>query len=491
MVAAAAAIFACLALLDGPVQLFRDSDAGWHIRSGESLLDGRGFPRSDPFSFTMGGKPWMAWEWGSDLLLGATHRAAGLGGVAWLSVLWIGAGVWIWVRLGWSAGADFLLICALMPIMLTTASLHWLARPHLLGWVWLLLALWAIERAGSRFGALHRLAAVAFGAVWANTHGSFALGLLILLLYLAGELAERLLLGRSGARAGWYAQAFLLGLAGTLLNPYGWNLHAHVLRYLADSELLSRVAEFQSFNYRVEGAGRVAMVPLITAAGAMCAWQLRQFGRCLTLLALCWFALLSARGLPLAAMAALPLAAGSLTLSIRRMQGWQSWLESAVGKLLDYSSNLKTIDRTVGGWALAPLAALFAALLLAAPAVRARTGFDPAEFPVEAAAAVDALPPHARIYAPDKFGGYLIYRFNGGRKVFFDGRSDFYGTAFLKQYIRIAEARPGWSQALAAHRCTHALVPAASTLAGVLGNSGWRLIHRDRTALLFEKEGIG
>ncbi len=486
-----AAIFACLALLDGPVQLFRDSDAGWHIRAGESMLEGRGFPRRDPYSFTMSGKPWMDWEWASDILLGAAHRVAGLGGVAWLSALWIGAGVWIWVRLGWSAGADFLLICALMPIMITTASLHWLARPHLLGWVWLLLTLWAIERAGGRFGIPHRLAAFALGAVWANTHGSFALGLLILLLYLAGEFGERFLLGRSGARAGWYTQAFLYGLAGTMLNPYGWDLHAHVLRYLADSELLSRVAEFQSFNYRVEGAGRVAMVPLLAATGAICAWQLRQFGRSLTLLALCWFALLSARGLPLAAMAALPLAAGSLTLSIRRTQAWRPWLQTALARLLGYSSNLRNIDRTGGGWAFAPLAVLFAAILLAAPAVRVRTGFDPAEFPVEAAAAVAALPAEARIYAPDKFGGYLIYRFDGARKVFFDGRSDFYGIAFLKQYIRIAEARPGWNEALAAHRCSHALVPAGSTLAGVLGNSGWRLIHRDRTALLFEKEGIG
>lgn len=491
MVAAAASIFACLVLLDGPVQLFRDSDAGWHIRVGESLLEGNGLPRSDRFSFTRGGMPWMAWEWGTELMLGVAHRIAGLSGVSWLSVLWIGTGVWLWVRLGWSAGADFLLSCALMPIMITTASLHWLARPHLIGWVWLLLVLWAVERAGGRFGTVHRLSAVALGAAWANTHGSFPLGLLILLFYLAGELAERFLIGRSGARAGWYAQAFLLGLSGTFLNPYGWNLHAHVARYLADSELLSRVAEFQSFNYRSEGAGRVAMVLVITAAGALCAWQLRQFGRFLTLAALGWFALLSARGLPLAAMAALPLAAGSLTLSIRRMQGWLPWFETLAGRLLDYSSNLRNIDRSAGGWALAPAVAALAALLLATPAVRARTGFAPDQFPVEAAAAVAALPEDARIYAPDKFGGYLIYRFNGQRKVFFDGRSDFYGTVFLKEYIKIAEARPGWREALASHRCTHALVPAGSTLAGVLGVSGWRLVHRDRTALLFEKEGIG
>ncbi len=484
-------MFACLVLLDGPVKLFRDSDSGWHIRTGESILAGQGIPRTDPYSFTRQGRPWMAWEWGADVMLGAAHRFAGLSGVVWLSILWIGAGVWLWVRLQWSAGADFFLSCALLPVMLTTASLHWLARPHLLGWVWLLLTLLAIEKAGLRFSHPHRLAAFLLGAVWANTHGSFPLGFLLLLLYALGETLERFLLNRTGGRAAWYAQAALFGLAGTFLNPYGWQLHAHVLRYLGDTELLSRVAEFQSFNYHAEGAARVALVPVLTALGAFCAWQLRQFGRCFALALFFWMALLTARGLPLAAMAALPLAAGSITVAMRRLDGWRPWIEKAAGSALNYSSNLRNLDTTAKGYALAPAALALAALVLSAPAVRARTGFDPAEFPVQAMSAVAALPDSARIYAPDKFGGYLIYRFAGARKVFFDGRSDFYGSGFLKQYIRIAEARPGWSAALAGHGCTHALVPAGSTLAGVLGAARWRLVYSDRTALLFAAEGNG
>ena len=50
-----------------------------------------------------------------------------------------------------------------------------------------------------------------------------------------------------------------------------------------------------------------------------------------------------------------------------------------------------------------------------------------------------------RLLAPDKFGGYLIYRFQGRMKVFFDGRSDLYGAEFLKQYARLVQVRPsGW-----------------------------------------------
>ena len=68
--------------------------------------------------------------------------------------------------------------------------------------------------------------------------------------------------------------------------------------------------------------------------------------------------------------------------------------------------------------------ALVVFALLRTPAIAARTGFPPDQFPVAAAAEVEKLAPTARILAPDKFGGYLIYRFQGTRKVFFDGRSE-------------------------------------------------------------------
>ena len=67
-------------------------------------------------------------------------------------------------------------------------------------------------------------------------------------------------------------------------------------------------------------------------------------------------------------------------------------------------------------------------LLCAACLSAQRVGFPRDQFPVEAAR---HLPPQARLLAPDKFGGYLIYASNGQRKVFFDGRSDFYGVEFM------------------------------------------------------------
>src|SRR5258706_8716821 len=50
-----------LVVSEGGRTLFRDSDTGWHIRTGEGILISREVPRTDPYSFTHQGREWMAW----------------------------------------------------------------------------------------------------------------------------------------------------------------------------------------------------------------------------------------------------------------------------------------------------------------------------------------------------------------------------------------------------------------------------------------------
>src|SRR5690348_14931810 len=58
-----------------------DSDTGWHIRTGELVLQTRAAPRLDPFSHTMPGQRWFAWEWLTEALMAALHHWRGLAGV--------------------------------------------------------------------------------------------------------------------------------------------------------------------------------------------------------------------------------------------------------------------------------------------------------------------------------------------------------------------------------------------------------------------------
>lgn len=457
-VAASVALFLCLVPFDGYRQLFRDSDAGWHIRTGEAILSTGTLPRTDPYSFTRGGQPWFAWEWGADVLMGAAHRAGGLRAVALLYAAAMAAGVWLWFRLHWLAGGDFLLACVMAAPMLSTCSLHWLARPHVFSWIFLLGAVFWAERA--RQGRPPGLWAVALGAaLWANVHASFFFAPLIAAIYAAGE--------RPKAR--WFATAGAVAAAASFLNPYGWGLHLHVFRYLTDSELLARIGEFQSFNFHASGAGQVLLALGIAAAGGVLALEQRKAAHFLLAAALLAVALRSARGLPVAALLLLPLANGAITAAARKLSFW------------DYSRGLRAIDARLGGLALAPL------VLAAFWFLPARAGFPPEQFPVAAAAAIEKLPADARLLAPDKFGGYLIYRFAGSRKVFFDGRSDLYGAGFLKDYGRMMQARPGWRAQVEAFGFTHALLPNDAALTAALEAAGWRRLLRNGPATLLER----
>jgi hypothetical protein len=75
------------ALGSGWSVLLADGDTGWHIRTGEHILHTWSVPVNDLFSFSKAGEPWFAWEWGSDILFAALHRAWGLKGVVVFSGL--------------------------------------------------------------------------------------------------------------------------------------------------------------------------------------------------------------------------------------------------------------------------------------------------------------------------------------------------------------------------------------------------------------------
>lgn len=481
----------CLVLFDGTRQLFRDSDTGWHIVTGESILGGAGLPRLDPYSFTRSGQPWFAWEWGADALMGAAHQTGGPAFVAGLYALVIGACAYLWFRLHWSVGGNFLFACALAIPMLTTTIIHWHARPHVFGWLLTLSAVLYAERQGRSYAAV-----AAGSAIWANLHASFFLGPLIAIVYAAAHgsapwIWDGLDRKREWILARWFAGAAAVSLLATLVNPYGWALHGHIIRYLMNRELLDRVGEFQSFNFHAEGASQILLTIAVAGTGAILAAGQRKLAHCVLSALFVLMALRSARVLPLVALVALPLANGAVTEALARVSGLRPVLRRWLDSFAQYAENLRGHDRSLGGMALAPLvvAATFAVLSL--PAVAAHAGFPPEEFPVEAAAAVAQLPASARLLAPDKYGGFLIYRFAGARRVYFDGRSDFYGADFMKDYLKIVEVRPGWRERVARLGFTHALLPNRYSLVPALEALGWKKLHTDTVATLLQAPGTG
>jgi len=480
-------LFYCLFFFQGYKILFRDSDAGWHIRTGETILQTGSLPRTDPYSFTRPNAPWFDWEWAADVAAGAAHRAGGLSGVAFLYAAIIAVCTWLWFRLHWVMCGNFLFACAMAPVLLSTCNIHWLARPHVTGWAFFLIAvLWA-ERAGTTREP-RRLSLLWFAiltAIWANFHASFFLAPVIALVYGGGAAVRKALWSPSGPSAAWYVRAVALSVVAGLASPYGWGLYRHIFDYLRDSELLGRIGEFQSFDFHADTSGQIIGGLLIGIFGGALALVRRRPEHFALAALFSAMALRSARALPLAALVLLPIANGAVSELLRDAASrFSSRARLAVLGFLEYSHRLTLLDRNFRGYALVPAVLILCWIILQTPHIRAATGFPADQFPV---AAYPHIPADARLFAPDKFGGYLIYRSDGKRKVFFDGRSDFYGADFLKEYGRLVQLRPGWRQIWDGFGFTHALLPADAPLVAALEQAGWSVVYRDRTAILLTR----
>jgi len=114
--------------------------------------------------------------------------------------------------------------------------------------------------------------------------------------------------------------------------------------------------------------------------------------------------------------------------------------------------------------------------------------FDAKVYPVQAANFLEKNNSGLRIFSSDQWGGYLIYRFAGSKKVFIDGRGDFYGQDFLQTYALVADVKPSWNDVLKQYRVGLVLIPPDCALASVMQISPeWRRVYSDSVASIFER----
>jgi hypothetical protein len=489
-----AVFFSCTT---GVKWLLGDSDTGWHIRTGEWILKNRRVPTTDLFSFTKSGQPWFAWEWLSDLVMGWLHSHGGLPAVVFASFVILCTTSLVLYRTTAAESGHRLVSFLLTWLATGAATVHWLARPHLITPLMAGLFCCVLNRVerGSR-RALVVLPPLT--VLWVNLHGGFFVGIVLILTYGVAAAGEKVLrLGRNDGwdRARWYGLTAGASVLASMLNPYGYHLHLHVLEYIGSPFYLQYISEFRPVDFQWHSAAYFETL-LVLAIGASL-WHLGKGRPLHVLLPLSWthLALLSARNVPIFSVVAVP----SIALAIGEWIAFaeHKWRSNPLGTgakvLADLESELTTIaEKTSVRVTLLPVVGMLVlGLLLAHPGrmSRLRSEFDSTAFPVEAADVVahDAGST-TRLFCSWQWGGYLIYRSWPSIKVFNDGRTDFYGPAFVKEGLRAWQAAPDWSNILASYGVNIALLPVDSPLASVLRERhDWKLIHQDRVAVLFQK----
>jgi hypothetical protein len=482
-------------------RLLGDAGIGWHIRNGEQMLLTHAVTRTDPFSVTMGGQTWYAWEWLYDVAIAGIHHWLELNGVVFFTAVIVALTFALTLRLSLRRGAELPAAAFLLALSLGASMIHLLARPHVLSWligvIWFQVLDTSEHSDGSRLWYLPALM-----LLWANVHGGFVLGFALLGLYLLSALVGFLRCREEGKLPGLAKRLRSLGivtlvsLLASLINPYGYELHVHVYRYLSSRWLMNHIDEFLSPNFHGVAQQCFVAILLITIAVLALARNKPSLSRVLVLLFATYSGLYASRSLPVSSLLitlivaplwtqALAEACDNPSVSVRVRGFLSRWvsLNSRVGRIeLGFRAHL---------W---PIATVVFGLLVCAhaekPGVRAwmNAHFDAGHFPVQASDVILQRGIRDPIFAPDSWGGYLIYRLYPQNKVFVDDRHDLYGEEFMKDYLKAVRLTSDWEGFLKEKKVNWALLPSESSLANMLEEtSQWNPVYQDGTAVLLER----
>jgi hypothetical protein len=397
-----AAVYVLLLAL-GP-RLLNDPDSYSHIAVGRWILAHGTLPTSDPFSFSMRGEPWIAFEWLSEVVYAEVYALAGWNGMVAFASAMIALAVGLPMRFLLRELSAVWALFIVIPVVVLLAP-HMLARPHVLTLP--VMVAWAAalvdcmdRRTPPPYWALPLL------TLWANLHGS-----VILALGLIGPAVLEELLART--RDEWplvlmrWMPFTALAIVACCLTPYGPGALLMPLTTLSAGHALNWIGEWRAQDF--SHFSSFEMVLLAGLFGLSRGVKLPGV-RVLVILGLLYFALSQVRNADLLAILAPLYLAAPLSRQFRSV----------------------TRDDLAGparGLSVAALGVVFAATVLAQ-----MRDVRPARFNTPEAAVAAADLAHAGPVLNDYgFGGYLIF---AGIPTFIDGRSELYGGAFIERYNR-------------------------------------------------------
>ena len=456
LIQAAAALVAFAVVLFAP-QVLSDGDTYWHLAAGEWMLAHGQVLHRDVFSYTHAGQPWETHEWLSEVLMAAVFRAGGWSGLLVLYATVAAAAVGLIAgRVKRSLGG--LTLVAVLVLAMACSAGTLLVRPHLLVLpimiVWLreLLAARDAERAPRWFMPV-------LMALWANLHGSYVFGLLLMGPFALEALVETPVGSRLSTLRRW-APVCLASAAAMFLTPHGLDGVTHPFQIMTMSTL-NAISEWQPADFSKPSAFEFTL--LLTLFVSLWRGVRVPPVRLMLLLLLLYMALQHGRHMMVLAVTAPLILAEPLA--------------AALGPQPPPKADGRRIWAAFGA-----LAVVLAAGRMAVPVVRV----DGEATPLTALAQVPPTLAGRPMLNNYDFGGYLIFK---GVKPFIDGRNDLYGDAQVRRFLQIRGGdRPSLDAAVRQYGVAWTLLQPGEPLVAVLdAMPGWRRLYADRYAVVHER----
>ncbi|HEV8420492.1 MAG TPA: hypothetical protein VGR13_03975 [Actinomycetota bacterium] len=305
--------------------------------------------------------------------------------------------------------------------------------------------------------------------MWANLHGSFFLGPLVVGLAILEDRYQR-------RRAHFTVAVFVATIIAATLNPFGYHVWRYAIGIPANRVVTDSIVEWQPPTVRtplglVFFLSVAAVFTLLARQGRRIPWP--------SILTLCIFFFIG-------------------LFAVRGIFWWALVAPVVLASQLGSSSARPAPQATDRGipalnWAVVLLVAMIG--IAALPWWRSTQGqsrlLDHA--PVQLTNALDRAPRNGRMFNPQIWGSWLELAIPE-RKVFVDPRIEVFKESVWRDYDAVSAARPSWGRIL--DRWGIEVVVASrrqqGPLIGALHNApGWRLVYEDGQGSIFVRSGSG
>jgi len=502
-------LVALVAFCYGFTPMGDENDLWWHLKAGKIIADNGGFPpQRDVFAYTSADVEWRNHEWLAEWAMYGVYslfedrQLGGFRAVILAKALVLAAAFLLVCHLSARRAGDAAVAAVVSLIAVGLSRFTVPPRPPVITYaftaLWLVLLYGAYGRyrqIGQRWARMAALPALM--VLWANLHGGFAVGLVLVFLFAAGCAIDGLLQWLAEGRQGrlWDYDAIDMargfGLCGaaclvaTLFNPYGFKIYGMFSRVMGDANLLGAISELQPPPLGVNRELELMILAFIVVGSLACR-RLPTAADYLILLFFLHQALFHARHLPLFAVTAAPILAwqargvyDTLPASWRRL-----WRPAMAVLAVTMAIGMVALPRA--GWYWPPLGRNQSALEKNVALLQGRA-YYPEGFPEEVCDYLLAHDLPGRLFNEVNFAGYLIWRLSPEKyQVFTDNRFDIFGSQFWEQAEQIQNGAtsqagdPVWRELLDKWDVNLVIIDKFKPLNGLLQQSGqWKLAFVD------------
>lgn len=468
-------------------------DEGFHLRAGEFILDGNGWPRTDPFTYTLTDRPYVDTSWGYQVLLALAHRLGGAPGMVLLHSAILSATAVLVYRTARLRRVSPTMLVAASAAACIAAQLRFEIRPEVFSYCFLALTLYLLARQEAGLRCPLFILPVVF-VFWANCHSFFVLGWSALACHLIARLIRDRRLDPS------LVGIVVLCVLAPFINPYG------IRGVLFPLQLLTRFQQGNPFASSIDELlsplspsleSRFAFFPVwpiyayrLLAAGGLFSlfglWRQRLGSALLLVLVFGPVSALATRNMPILSIACLPgIVWGLSGLSAERTA--------------TPNQNLREYGRR-GLQAVVALMLMGLSLRVLTDAYyigyrqdqRFGFGWNRLNLPIDAVQYIRRAQLPGRMLNHLNFGGYLMWA--QSEPVFIDGRLEVAGEEFFRQYNEIISSEPALERAVEQFGIGWIIYPyvANSRLTQRLSrDQRWMLVYFDHLAAIFVRSGLG